>query len=118
MRTLSGSAACERIVRILSAEAFASRSALGRRICTEFGFRDRRGRPQLAGCLKALRILEARRAGIVLPAPATPPVRARRPAAGVAAVALAETVPARLEQVRQLEIQLVRDTRQGAVRRA
>ena len=56
------------IASILSQERFDSRSALGRRICEEFSFADARGRPQLAGCMKALGALAERVADIVLPA--------------------------------------------------
>ena len=45
-----------------------SRSALGRIVCERFGFYDARGRLQQAGCMKALRTLEAERR-ITLPAP-------------------------------------------------
>lgn len=35
------------------------RSAISRRVCAEFGYVDALGTAQLAGCLKALRVLEA-----------------------------------------------------------
>ena len=41
---------------------------MGRRVCQAFGFHDVRGRPQLAGCMKALRALDAH-GRIQLPAP-------------------------------------------------
>ena len=59
-RTLGEAAAIERVAAILSQDQFDSRSAVGRRVCAEFDFCDQRGRPQLAGCLKALRNLEQR----------------------------------------------------------
>ena len=68
-RTLGTAEARQRVADILAREQFASRRALGRRVCEEFDFRDRRGRPQLAGCLKALSALAARAAEIVLPPP-------------------------------------------------
>ncbi len=56
-------------VQVLLAEAGdASRTEIARRVCGEFGFRDSRGRLQMASCQKALRSLHA--AGrIQLPAP-------------------------------------------------
>ncbi len=79
-RTLGGEAAVARIAAILSQEEFDSRSAFGRRVCKEFAFLDAAGRPQLAGCMKALGALASRRPEIVLPAP-------KAPAAGPAAPA-------------------------------
>ena len=65
--TLNG--ATSPVAEILAQARFDSRRALGRRLCAEFGFQDRRGRFQLAGCLKALRVLEVRSEAIVLPPP-------------------------------------------------
>ena len=63
------SAAGEARIRLLTAaESFANRTALGRRVCEEFGFYDALGRPQQASCMKALRTL-AERDRITLPAP-------------------------------------------------
>ncbi|MCY4320436.1 MAG: hypothetical protein OXE76_14920 [Alphaproteobacteria bacterium] len=67
-RRLGGARERARIAAILSQEQFESRSALGRRICREFSFFDTTGRPQLAGCMKALSALAERGADIVLPA--------------------------------------------------
>jgi len=39
-------------------ERFETRTALGRRVCGEFGVYDERRRNQLAGCTKALRGLD------------------------------------------------------------
>ena len=74
-RTLGDAAARSRIAGILAQERFVGRHAVGRRLCDEFGFFDARGRPQLAGCLKALTALEARSELITLPAPQAPAVR-------------------------------------------
>ena len=57
-RTLGQAVAIERVAALLSQEQFDSRGALGSRVCAEFDFLDHQGRPQLAGCLKALRNLE------------------------------------------------------------
>ena len=69
-RTLGVPEAVVRVAAILALERFPSRMALGRRICEEFGFQDARGRWQLAGCLKALRVMAGRSQRISLPAPA------------------------------------------------
>ena len=73
-RTLREEESVSRVAAILSRERFDSRSALGRRICEEFSFTDARGRPQLAGCMKALGTLAERVSGIVLPPPKAPAV--------------------------------------------
>lgn len=73
-RTLRREAAVSRVAAILSRESFESRSALGRRVCAEFSFLDARGRPQLAGCMKALGDLAERVPGIELPPPKAPAV--------------------------------------------
>ena len=73
-RTLREEASVSRISSILARESFDSRSALGRRVCEEFSFTDALGRPQLAGCMKALGTLAERVPGIVLPPPKAPAV--------------------------------------------
>ena len=78
-RTLSAPCARQRVDRILAQANGVSRSAVGRRVCEVFDFTDGRGRLQLSGCMKALRVLEA--AGeIRLPAPrcGRPPSAPRR----------------------------------------
>ncbi len=70
-RTLGGTAERARVAAILAQEEFGSRRALGRRICQEFSFIDAAGRPQLAGCMKALAGLAERVPEIVLPPPRT-----------------------------------------------
>ena len=68
LQTLKGQQARDRLTRLIADGHDESRAALSRRVCDEFGFRDARGRLQMAGCQKTLRGLEA--AGIVtLPAP-------------------------------------------------
>ena len=104
------------VAAILSSEQFASRRQLGRRICDEFGFTDRLGRLQVAGCLKALRALERRSERIVLP-PAGPPV----PGGGRPSLLadegcrLVESVPQRLAEVRGLRVIPVTSTRQRRI---
>ena len=57
-----------RLEHIVTRGAFESRAALGRAVCTQLGFVDARGTAQLAGCLKALAVLETERR-MTLPAP-------------------------------------------------
>ena len=64
-RTLGSPEAMDSIAAILAGEQFASRRAVGRRVCEEFGFRDRLGRLQVATCLKALSVLAERSERIV-----------------------------------------------------
>ena len=59
------------ITGILEAGDIPHRTALARRLCAEFGFRDGRGRPQVSTCLSALRALE-RDGRVRLPARRTP----------------------------------------------
>ena len=102
-RTLGDAAARSRIAGILVQESFVSRHAVGRRLCDEFGFFDARGRPQLAGCLKALTALEARSELITLPAPQAPAVHPG-PHILEAAVSAVQEVPNRLEEIEDLEV--------------
>ena len=57
--TLTSEAGAARVAALMAAESFPSRTAAGRRVCEAFGFRDARGGLQQAGCVKALRVLEA-----------------------------------------------------------
>ena len=107
LRTLRTPAAQERVGEIVAREQFASRRALGRRVCEEFGFRDSRGAWQLASCLKALNTVAAS-GGLVLPAPRTAPVHSS-PSLLVGGVPAPVQVPSRLEQVRGLSVLLVTD---------
>ena len=105
-RTLRDEVAVSRISAILSQEQFDSRSDLGRRICEEFSFLDVRGRPQLAGCMKALGALAERVPGIALPPPRTPAIR-NRPRQLEADVPAPEPVPAHPARIRALEVIVV-----------
>ena len=105
-RTLRDEAAVSRISAILSQEQFDSRSALGRRVCEEFSFLDVRGRPQLAGCMKALGALAERVPGIALPPPRAPAIR-NRPRQLEADVPEPEQVPAHPARIRALEVIVV-----------
>ena len=113
-RTLGEASAIERVAAILSQEQFDSRGAVGRRVCAEFDFLDHSGRPQVAGCLKALRNLEQSQERIVLPAAAGPRPGGELPPL-VAGVGLASTLPERLAEVQGLVIEPVSDRAERAV---
>ncbi len=66
--TLASADGTARLKDLLAQAGSASRAEMGRRVCQAFGFHDVRGRPQLAGCMKALRALDAH-GHIQLPAP-------------------------------------------------
>ena len=59
-RSLSQPAAIDCIRESLDSNKFLHRSELAGHLCGKFGFYDGRGKKQLAGCLKALRQLEAK----------------------------------------------------------
>ena len=101
-RTLRDEAAVSRIAGLLSRERFDSRSALGRRICEEFSFLDARGRPRLAGCMKALGVLAESLPGLTLPPPQAPAVKGgpRLVEAGVPEPEGVAPHPARIESLR------------------
>ena len=90
------------IAAILAGEQFASRRAVGRRVCEEFGFRERLGRLQVAICLKALNVLAERSERIVLPTPAAVVNGGGKPSLLASGTSLAESVPERLQGVEQL----------------
>ncbi len=102
--SLGDEAAIERIAGILSREHFASRRAAGRRICDEFDFRDRLGRLQVAGCLKALGALAPGTDRIALPPAGRCVAGGGKPSLLADGAALAGSVPERLEGVRGLAI--------------
>ena len=82
---------------------------MGRRICEEFSFFDVRGRPQLAGCMKALGALVQMVPGIALPPPPllrAPAIR-NRPRQLEADVPEPEQVPAHPARIRDLEVIVV-----------
>ena len=99
-----------RVSALLANESFPHRTALAKRVCAEFRFLDARGLPQLTTCLKALRTLDAR-GSIQLPPPVHPgghgtPRRLGRP------VPAPRSVPPRVNEVRGLQLQLVRSASQ------
>ena len=105
LSSVSSAAGEARVRMLMATERFASRSALGRRVCEVFGFHDALGRPQQAGCMKALRTL-AERDRIMLPAP-------RNGGGGGAPrglghpVPVPEGVPSRVDAVAGLSLVLV-----------
>ena len=81
--------------------------------CEKFGFYDARGRPQRAGCMKALRTLEAE-SRISLPA-AQRSLNIARPRLLDAPVAEPVEVPERVNQLQDLEIVCVRSAQDRAI---
>ena len=107
-RTLRGEAARSRVAGILSQESFDSRRALGRRVCEEFSFFDARGRPQLAGCMKALTGLATTSPEIVLPPPRSA-LMDRTPCRLESGVPEPVAVPGRLSGIGPVEVSAVAD---------
>ena len=92
-RTLGSIQAMDTIAAMLPGEQFASRRAVGRRVCEEFGFRDRLGRLQVTTGLKALRALAERSERIVPPTPAAVVSSGGKPSLLAAGGSLAENRP-------------------------
>ena len=105
-RSLRGESARSRIIAILSQERFDSRRALGRRICAEFSFVDALGRPQVAGCLKALATLAEGSPEIVLPPPRAG-VASNRPRMLSSKVPEPVEVPSHPARIDALDVRLV-----------
>ena len=114
IRTLRDQASIARLASILSGESFESRSALGRRVCEEFSFFDARGRPRLAGCMKALGVLAESVPEITLPPPAAAAVKGG-PRLVAAGVAEPEGVPPHPSRIEGLCIDLVARPAERAV---
>ena len=66
-RTLALPDSIEVVRTLLNSQAHKNRASLGKTVCQHFNFSDARGRPQIGGCIKALRELE-RVGHFVLPA--------------------------------------------------
>lgn len=105
--TLAEDKALVQVRALLAAAGSASRTEIGRRVCTLFGFRDARGRLQVASCMQALRRLE-RRGQIQLPAPRHGHRRCRPRCLG-RPVQPPQDVPERVDQLRELALVEVRD---------
>lgn len=67
-RTLALPDSIEVVRTLLNSQSHKNRAALSKAVCLHFSFHDARGRPQVGGCVKALRELE-RVGHFVLPAP-------------------------------------------------
>lgn len=102
-RTLSQ--ALDRLGGLLERTRFRHRTAVAEAVCAAFGFTDARGAPQRGTCLKALRELEAAGA-LTLPPPArrSGPKTPRRLGAPVP---VPSAVPAAVEDVQGLRLDLV-----------
>ena len=66
-RTLALAESIEIVRTLLNSQTHKNRASLSRAVCTHFNFHDARARPQIGGCVKALRDLE-RVGHFVLPA--------------------------------------------------
>ena len=96
-----------RLQALMAGESFKNRSAVGHRVCEEFGFHDACGGVQLVGCMKVLRDLnDSQRIELPVSTRAKRQVKAR----GLGyAVDAAEGVPGRVDQVSGLKLVVVRD---------
>ena len=109
-RMLSEPTNIEYVCRLLEVNDIPHRSALAALVCDRFGFHDVRGRPQQAGCLKALRELEAVGHFTLPVARAHPGLRSPRRLPEP--VALPTDVPSQAGLVRDLELVLVATSEQ------
>ena len=57
-RTLDLPKSIEVVRPLLNSQAHKNRASLSKTVCQHFNFHDARGRPQIGGCVKALRELE------------------------------------------------------------
>ena len=105
--TLAEDKALGQVRALVAAAGSASRTEIGRRVCTLFGFRDARDRLQVASCMQALRHLE-KLGHIQLPAPRHGHRRCR-PRCLARPVQPPQDVPARVDQLRGLALVEVRD---------
>ena len=102
-----------RLEHIVARGAFESRAALGREVCAQFGFVDACGRAQLAGCLKALAVLET--AGQVTLPQLRPHGHRPSPRCLDAPVPAPVEVPAQVRDVEGLRLLVVEDEEQRRV---
>ncbi len=109
-RKLSEPTSIEYVCGLLKVNDIPHRNALAADVCDRFGFYDVRGRPQQAGCLKALRELEAV-GHFTLPVARTNPGR-RFPRRLPEPVPLPTDVPSQAGLVRELELVKVTTTAQ------
>ena len=107
-RRLSEPVNVDRVCNLIERGGFAHRTELARRLCDEFGFRDRRGDPQVSGCTLALAELE-RRGFYRLPGPVRSSRKRRGPRRLGQPVPVAQGVPAEVGLVRGLRLVEVRE---------
>ena len=113
LHTLRAPESQARLQHIVAQHTCQSRAALGREVCAQFGFVDARGSAQLAGCLKALKVLET--AGkITLPQPRRHGQRSS-PRCLDAPVPAPVEVPAQMHDVEGLRLVVVEDEEQRRV---
>ena len=106
-RHLTSPEGVARLQGLMDAESFKNRSAVGHRVCEEFGFHDACGGVQLVGCMKVLRDLnDSQRIELPVSTRTKRQVKAR----GLGyAVDAAEGVPGRVDQESGLKLVVVRD---------
>ena len=105
LQTLKAQPARDQLIRLVNATDCQTRTALSRRVCEQFDFRDARGRLQIAGCQKVLRGLQADGV-LALPAPLAP-APDRTPIQFDAPVPPPSAVPDRLAELGPVELCLV-----------
>ena len=105
LQTLKQQPGRDQLVALLESAEFESRTALSRRVCVDFDFHDARGRPQIAGCQKALRSLEAD--GVLRLPPPLAAAPERTPIQLAAPLPPPCGMPARLAELGPLEFALV-----------
>ena len=106
-------ASVPRVSELLGEHCYESRNAMARRVCEAFGFVDARGRLRQAGCLKALRTLDAEKK-IELPAGQKNAPMAK-PRVLEAPIPKASEVPDAAGEVQDLRIILVRSRPDRAI---
>ena len=102
-----------RLEALLKEQEDPGRNATARRVCQAFGFIDPRGHPRQAGCLKALRILDAEK-HIKLP-PGQPGAPTPKPRLLDAPVPEAKDVPDTAREVQDLKIIRVKSRQDRAI---
>jgi hypothetical protein len=110
-RTLSQPDHLDVVRRLLDANREAHRTELALRVCEHFGFYDLRGRPQQAGCAKALRQLE-RQGHLRLPEGRSGSRAASTPRCLPEPVPEPEDPPTQLHEITGLDLVLVQTPQQ------
>jgi len=107
-RTLSEPANIDYISHLLRNNEIVHRTALAKQACEQFGFHDLRGQSQLAGCLKALRELEA--SGHFILPKAKQASGKKSPRRLTSPVPVPVDVPGNVNEINALELVLVSET--------